>query len=152
FNIDMAREFLKDAEKELQKRGLIHHAVGHGWTCEPFGIEGLGWDPVQDDIGSDVRQYLAKIDGERRLWGGVPLNTNLCYSNPIVRETIINDIANYAYNNPQIDILQVWLADGTNNQCECANCQEKLPSDFYIIMLNELDTLLTERELSTKIV
>ena len=148
----MAREFVKGAEKEIKKRSLIYHAVGHGWTCEPFGIEGLGWDPVEDDIDSKTREYLAKVDGERKLWHGVPLNTNLCYSNPEVRDIIVEDIVNYSKEHPQIDVIQFWLADGSNNQCECDECQQKLPSDFYIMMLNRLDERLTEEELDIKIV
>lgn len=152
FTVDMARGFLRDAEKEIEKRGLIYHAVGHGWTCEPFGIQGLSWDTVEEDIDPEIRKYLAKVDGERKLWHGVPLNTNLCYSNPKVRDTIIKDIVSYAKEHPQIDVLQFWLADGSNNQCECEGCQEKRPSDFYVMMLNRLDERLTEEELDVKIV
>ncbi len=152
FNIDMARGFLKKAEKEIKKRGLLYHAVGHGWTCEPFGIPGLSWDKEEYDIGPEVEKYLAEVNGKRELWGGIPLNTNLCYSNPKVRNIIINDIADYLEKKPEVDILHFWLADGSNNQCECANCRKMIPSDFYVMMLNDLDELLTIRNINTKVV
>ncbi|NSW91537.1 MAG: DUF4838 domain-containing protein [Firmicutes bacterium] len=152
FNIGMAREFIKKAEKEMEKRDLLYHAVGHGWTCEPFGIPGLSWDNAQYDIKPEIKQYLAEVNGKRELWGGIPLNTNLCYSNPEVRNIIINDIVQYLEKNPQIDVLHFWLADGSNNQCECESCRKMLPSDFYVMMLNDLDELLTERGIDTKVV
>lgn len=152
FTVEMAREFLKRAEKEIEKRGIIYHAVGHGWTCEPFGIPGLSWDKADYIVKPEVEKYLAEVNGKRELWGGIPLNTNLCYSNTEVRNTITGAIADYLEENTTIDILHFWLADGSNNQCECENCRKKLPSDYYVMMLNELDEILAARGIDTKIV
>jgi hypothetical protein len=46
----------------------------------------------------------------------------------------------------------VWLADGIHNQCECEECQKKRPSDWYVILLNELDEKLTKAGSKTRIV
>ncbi len=70
------------ADAEMKKRGLIHHAVGHGWTCEPFGISGLGWEEQEYTLSPQVTCSLALVNGKREIWKGVALNTNLCYSNP----------------------------------------------------------------------
>ncbi|NLC67920.1 MAG: DUF4838 domain-containing protein, partial [Clostridiaceae bacterium] len=129
FDLDMARQLIKRAEKEIKKRDLIYHAAGHGWTCEPFGIPGLGWDEKQYEIKPEIKQYLAEVNGKRELWGGRPINTNLCYSNPEARSIIINDIVQYVEKNPQVDILHFWLADDSNNQCECNGCRKMRPSD-----------------------
>ena len=51
-----------------------------------------------------------------------------------------------------MDLLHVWLADGTNNQCECADCAKHLPSDLYVLLLNELDEKFTAAGIDTKIV
>ncbi|MBQ0104619.1 MAG: DUF4838 domain-containing protein, partial [Armatimonadetes bacterium] len=126
--------------------------VGHGWTCEPFGYNALGWDKVNYEIKAEDRQYFAEIKGKRDFWNKLPINTNLCYSNPKTREIIINDIVKYLKSNPAVDILHLWLADDFNNHCECENCQKMRPSDFYVQMLNELDEALTEAGLDTKIV
>ena len=139
-------------EEEIARRGLMYHTVGHGWTCEPFGIRGLGWDPVKDDFPAEIRQKFALVNGKRELWGGVPLDTNLCYSNPDVREQMANAVADYCKNHPTVNYVHVWLADGTNNNCECEECQKKRPSDFYIMILNEIDRKLTEAGIDTKIV
>lgn len=146
------RGYVDQLIKEIEKRDMIYQAVGHGWTCEPLGIPGLGWHQEESEVSAEVSRYLAEVDGERKLWNGVPLNTNLCYSQKEVRNMVIEEIADYIENHPEIDILHFWLADGSNNQCECEDCRQKRPSDFYVMMLNELDELLKERNLDTKIV
>jgi hypothetical protein len=152
FSVERARECVAAAEREIARRGLLYHKVGHGWTCEPLGIAGLSWDAKDYTLSPEVRRYLAEVNGERAIWHGIPLNTNLCYSNPEVRRLVTEAIADYAQENPQVDILHFWLADGSNNQCECAACRQMIPADWYVMMLNELDALLTRRGLPVKIV
>jgi hypothetical protein len=45
----------------------------------------------------------------------------------------------------------VALADGRNHHCECENCREKIPSDWLVVLLNEIDEAYTERGIDTKI-
>lgn len=138
--------------EEIQKRGLMYHAVGHGWTCEPLGIEGDGWETQQPELSEDVRALLAEVNGTRGLWNGVGLNTNLCYGNPEARRRITEAIADYCAAHPEVDYLHFWLADDANNHCECPLCRDTLPSDFYVQMLNELDEIMTARGVDTKVV
>ena len=136
---------------EITKRGLMYHAVGHSWTCEPFGVPGTTWTPVDGEAPETIAPILAKVDGKRDFWGGVPLNTNLCYSNPAVRMAVVSDIVSYCEEHPDVDYLHFWLADGSNNHCECESCKE-IPADYYVMMLNELDERLTKKGIDTKIV
>jgi len=152
FDVESARRLAARVEAEVARRGLIYHAVGHGWTCEPFGIPGLGWDPAAYTVPPQARQFLALVNGKRELWRGIPLDTNLCYSNLEVRRIIVEDIAAYLAVHEGIDILHVWLADGNNNHCECENCSRLRPSDLYLMLLNELDEVLTARGIGTRIV
>jgi hypothetical protein len=138
--------------EEITKRGLMYHATGHGWTCEPFGIKGSGWSQNNQQLTPEITQYLAEVNGKRELWGGVALNTNLCYSRSEVRAVIASAITDYCRLNPAIDYLHFWLADGSNNHCECENCRDIKPSDFYIMMLNEIDAALSDAGIDTKIV
>lgn len=138
--------------RQLKQRGLLYHEAGHGWTCEPFGIPGESWDTQQYDIPKSTAKYLAKVNGKRTLWGGIPLNTNLCYSSPAVRRKIADAVAERCKENPDIDFIQVWLADGTNNHCECSNCIKQRPADWYVTVLNEIDEKLTSLGLPTKVV
>ena len=150
-SIDEARGYIRQTVQELEKRDLLYHAVGHGWTCEPFGISGMGWEKSEEPPES-VRQYFAQVNGERKLWGGVAINTNLCYGNRRARRLIAEEIANYAEKHPEIDIIHFWLADGSNNNCECEMCKDTRPSDFYVMTLNELDEIMTKKGLKTRIV
>ncbi|HOF40762.1 MAG TPA: DUF4838 domain-containing protein [Candidatus Hydrogenedentes bacterium] len=151
-SIEKAREYTEMLETEIKRRGLLYHKVGHGWTCEPFGIAGLGWEEERRSAPPEVAKYLAEVRGKRDFWKGVALNTNLCYSNPEVRRIIVDAVVAYAREHPAIDYIHFWLGDGTNNNCECAQCVRARPSDFYVMMLNELDQRLTKAGLATRIV
>lgn len=152
FNIDMARELTHKLEKEIEKRGLIYHAVGHGWTTECLGIQALGWDSEKHSLKPELYEYLAEVNGKRDLWNGIPMNTNLCYSNPKAVELITNHIVQYIAEHSYIDFLHVWLADDLNNYCECEECKKHTPTDLYIRILNLLDEKLTREGLNQKIV
>ena len=150
---DMSDAMTAALEGEIKKRGLMYHKVGHGWTCEPFGIEGTGWHPEkQYTVTEETRACLAMLDGRRELFRNTPLNTNLCYSNPRVRQKITDAITAYCRDNPQVDVLHFWLADAKNNQCECAECAKRRPADWYVLMLNELDEKMTREGIATKVV
>lgn len=141
--------------KEIEKRGIRFERMGHGWTCRALGIEGEGWDTENEGlkkISQEKQKYLAMLNGKREFFRNVPLNTNLCYSNPEVRSAITDAIVDYAEKHPEVDALHFWLADGSNNNCECENCIKTRVSDFYVMMLNELDKKLTLRNIPTKII
>ena len=127
-------------ECEFAKRGLVFHAVGHGWTADPF----------KDD--PEYPNYMAELNGKRGLHGGSSVYTNVCMSNPIVREKICNSAVSYSKAHSNIDYLHIWLADMFNNHCECAECQKKTPSDWYMILLNEMEKALTDAGLDTRLV
>ncbi len=151
-SVERARALTHRVEEEIARRGLLYHAVGHGWTCEPFGIPGLGWEPYDEPIPDETKRFFAEVNGKRELWGGVPLNTNLCYSNPVVRRTVVSAIVEHCTEHPEVHYLHFWLADGTNNHCECESCRTMRPAGWYVRMLNELDAAMTEAGVATKVV
>ena len=144
----------RSAESEVDRRGLMFHDVGHGFCIDAFGIDScLSWyESDEKHIPEGMRQYLAEVDGHRGFFKGVPINTNFCMSNPEARRMVATCVADYAENHENVDLLHVWLADGINNHCECAECRKKIPTDFYIDMLNEIDEEMTKRALPTKVV
>jgi hypothetical protein len=152
FTVEKARELTRNVEREIKKRGLIYHAVGHGWTSECIGISALGWDAEQHALKPEEYGYLAEVHGKRDFWYGIPMNTNLCYSNPVVRELMTDHIVDYIGSHDYIDFLHVWLADDLNNYCECEKCRENSPTDLYIRILNLLDEKLTKAGYNQKIV
>ena len=147
-------QWKRQCEAEIQKRGMHFHDMGHGWTAEPFGIDSSkGW--VKEAPGSvpeEKRRHIALLNGEREYYHGIPLNTNVCMSNPETRRIMVNYIADYAEKQNNVDFLHIWLADGKNNHCECEVCRKKTTSDWYIILLNEIDEELTRRKLDTHLV
>ena len=149
-----AKQWKRQCEAELSKRSLQFHDMGHGWTAEPFGISSAnGWVREDDNpVQEDMRQYLAQVNGVRELWGGVALNTQFCMSSPKARTIVAKYIAEYAEKHQNVDYLHVWLADGFYNHCECDECRKKTPSDWYVMLLNEIDECLTEKALNTRIV
>ena len=137
-------QFVKDYQRELDKRGLLHHGVGHGWTAEAMGLDGLGWGQENGDaVPADKEHLVAMIGGKRQLWNRVVLNTNLCYSNPEVQQIMVENVVRYAQDHPEMAYVHFWLADDGNNHCECENCQKATPSDFYVEILNAMDEALT---------
>lgn len=152
FTIEDARRLTATLREQIKLRDASLHMTGHGWTCEPFGIPGPGWFQHEGSIPEAAVQHLAEVKGKRELWGGVALNTNLCYGNQETRDIVTDAIVSWAAENPDVDVIHFWLADGTNNHCECAKCRETRPSDLYVRMLNELDRKLTQAACPVKIV
>ena len=148
-------QWKRQCEAEIAKRGLQFHDMGHGWTADPFGLKTVNLMHGQDfDYPEDMKQYIALTNGKRGLFKGEHrlYDTNFCMSNPKARALSVDYIVQYAEKHKNVDYLHVWLADGHNNHCECEECQKKTPSDWYVIMMNELDEALTKKGLATRIV
>ena len=147
-------QWKRQCEVEIAKRGLQFHDIGHGFTVDPFGIDSSrAWSKVDcSAVPEDARELLAMMNGERTLYKGRPICTNVCMSNPRARKKITDYVASYAETHSNIDYLHVWLADDSNNHCECAECRKKTPSDWYMMLMNEIDRALTLKKLDTRIV
>jgi len=133
---------------------LIQFDVGHGWTESPFGLgDSTGWNPIDESsIPKETRQLLAMVNGKRQIFGGAPCNTNLCYSNPKVIDTISKAVADYCKKNPKVPYICVWGADARNNFCECENCRKLRPSDWIINIMNHIDEEMNHQNIKTRVV
>ena len=151
FSVARAREITARIWDLCAQRGMLVQMMGHGWTCEPFGVPGLGWMKEKAPPAA-IRPHLAQIDGKRDWFEGVPLNTQLCYGNPATRKIMVEAVTEYAEEHPHIPIVLFVFADGSNNHCECRRCRNQLPADLYVKICNEIDAALTRRNLPTKIV
>ncbi|MGI5946442.1 MAG: DUF4838 domain-containing protein [Lachnospiraceae bacterium] len=152
FTLEDAVSLTKTILPEIKKRGLRLHQVGHGWTGACLGVPSSDWKKADLALSDSQRSMLAEINGKRELFHGIPMNSNLCYSNPDVIHEFTKQVSDYALAHPEIDYLHVWLADEHNNICECKNCQDHLLADQYIHILNEIDQQLSQHHCSTKIV
>ena len=140
-------QWKRQCEVEIAKRGLQFHDMGHGWTSDPFGMTN-----TSTTVPEESRQYLALLNGKRDLYKGHPYWTNLCYSNPVVRSTMADAVVEYAKYHKNVSYLHVWLADLARNHCECETCKTKTPSDWYMMIMNEIDEKLTAEGLDTRVV
>ena len=147
------RSMIEQVEVEIRKRSLIYVTVGHGWTCDPFGIQCYDWKPYEGpEPTEEQRNTMALINGKRGFAYNNPICTNLCYSNPDVRKIIIDYFMKYCAEHPDVDVVYFSLADGANTMCECDECRKLRASDYYVMIMNEIDEKLTEAGLDTQIV
>ena len=143
--------------REMKKRGLKRHAVGHGWT-----LLALDWDVTKkpkgpEDFTPEQLNCMALRNGVRAPYktkfNNAQINaTQLCYSQKHLRDKITDAVVDYLKSTEYVDYLHFWLADGVNNHCECEDCQKHRPSDWYVTILNELDEKLTKEGIDSRIV
>ncbi len=153
YTMEDAVSAMKVMEQEVDRRGLLLHKVGHGWTGEVLGAPAMGsWEALKQPISEEKRPMAAMIDGKRDFYMGIPTNTNLCFSHPQTMKTFADLVVEYARENPSVDYLHVWLADCFNSVCTCDACNQTTISDQYVALLNELDRRLGQEGLPTRIV
>ena len=154
FDVNIVEEYFDIMVREVKRRGLLLQRKGHGWNMWPFGIADSSYANGQKEpeVPEGYIDLCAMVDGERKLYRGNPSDTQLCYSNPIVRKTMADAAIQYAVDNPEVDILHFWLSDWYNNTCECEACAEGRYSDHYIRIVNDITDGIVERGLNTKLV
>ena len=146
--------YFKCFREEIKKRSLLFHSFGHGWTLYPLGIDSCdAFNEVEsDDIPESIRGKLAEVGGVRAFAEKKAMFTPLCYSQEENRRGMVEAYVQKVRENPDIDFIHFWLSDGCNNHCECENCRELNPSDYYVMMLNDIDRRLTEEGINTRVV
>lgn len=151
FSIDIAQKMSDSVDEAMQKRGIVQHRVGHGWTGEVLGYSSkYGWESGVS-LPEDKKPLVAEIAGKRELFNGAPILTSLDFANPEVTKQLVDIVVSYAQEHSDVDYLHVWLSDACNNICECEECKKTFPSDQYVDFLNALDKKLTEKGLDTHI-
>ncbi len=133
-------------EKDIQRTGMQFHNLGHDWMFLKFGIQ-----RKHDTLSPENHQYIALRNGKREIKKEL-FYTQLCYSNPEVRKRLSDFVVEYLEKKPYIDYLHLWLADSTNNDCECDECVKMHPSDWYVVLLNDIEKKMTERGIKTRLV
>lgn len=149
--------YMSALTEEIRVRGLLHHGAGHGWTM--MVMDGVGelknklqLIALDEHPVCTNPEVLPMIGGKRTIWDNTPLNTHLCLSNAAVRAAFVENVCTYAAAHPEIDYLHIWLGDAFANFCECDGCAVMTPTDWYVLLLNELDAELTRRGSAQKLV
>lgn len=143
---DMLLKYTELLEKDINKTGVQLHTLGHAWMYEKLGIVHTTGDAEAAAVAKltdEQKSLFALVNGERGIYHGSTFYTHCCYSNPKARDMLSSYIIEYAERKPNVDFIHVWLADNKNNQCECDECQKMTPSDWYVLLLNEIDEKLT---------
>ncbi len=145
-------EFQRRMAAELKKRDILYMGVGHGWTAEAIGLPAKK-GPIKyfGEVTEEQKELIALIDGKKSFYRDTPLRTELCYSNPKTRKKVVDCVVEYALEHPELDVLSFVLSDGFMNHCECENCKDTRPSDYYVMMMNDIDEQFTKHNLKTKI-
>ena len=141
-------------ECECKKRGMILYAGEHGLIPDALQLDVTDRERYRTGekrIPEKLRPYLAMTDGKRDLYRKDILYTQLCLSNPEARALLADEAAKQAMQTPHIDYMGVTVADGKRNHCECDACCQKRPSDWYVLLLNDIDRRLTDAGCKKKI-
>ena len=141
-------------ESELEKRGMILFSGEHDLIPGAIGFDLTArelYRTGEKKIDEKSRPYLAMLHGKRDLYGNDILNTNLCYSNPTVRTMIADQAVKMAREKSNLDYMGFTFADGSKNHCECDACRKKRPSDWYVMILNEIDEKFTKNNIPMKV-
>ena len=151
-SIRTIQQWKRQAEAEIAKRSLIYTGIGHGWAADAIGLDSSLRHEDGDNfekIPPENRKYLALVDGERKLVGNTPNWTQFCMSSDRARELFVDEVVRYAKLYTNITYLHISLGDSPNKHCECEDCIKRTPSDWFVILLNEIDERLTKEGLNT---
>ena len=135
-------------ESEAMKRGLLVFSGDHGLLGRVLGLkieDRFLYKRGEKEFPPEIFPYLAELNGERVVHKRDFFYTNLCMSNPEVRKRIVDVMIEKMLESPHIANANLSLADGTHNHCECAVCRTKRPTDWMVMILNELDEEMTAR-------
>jgi uncharacterized membrane protein len=67
-----ALQWKRACDAEIEKRGLMLHDMGHGWTSVPFGFRdctGLPREECEEEYKKEKYQHCALLGGKRQLFG-----------------------------------------------------------------------------------
>jgi len=141
-------------EAEAQKRGMMIISGEHEMIPNALGINEADrflYKEGKKPFPPEVIPYLAEMNGERKLHKNDIMFTNVCMSNPVIREKMAQAVVHEIENRPHLQIFGCTVADTSRNHCECEACRKKLPSDWLIMILNRIDELLIEKGIATKV-
>lgn len=138
---------------ELVKRGMFLKDGEHGQVCQTIGIEPFeraAYKAGEKVLTDEQRSKVAMVNGKRGLFRNDIYYTNLCLSNPALRTKYVKILADFAEQNQHVHLMGLSFADGNHNHCECEKCRDRRPSEYLVMIANELDEELTRRGVDMK--
>ncbi len=138
---DIARKNQRIVD-EARKRGLLIERGGHGWN---YGVPEHYAALKRLDMAK--AHELLKARGNVNKQADVAVSTwfQLCLAKPEVREIYADHIAEYIERHQdEMDIAAVWVGDGYDNSCQCAECLKRPVSDFYLEIIRKVAGRIAE--------
>ena len=136
---------------ESHRRGLnVVRGNAHGAVPAAIGLnphDRAAYKSGKKVIPEEIKPKLALINGKRDLFRNDIYYTNLCLSQPDVRKAMVDYLAD-TVESRGAKSCALPFADGNHNHCECEECSKGRPSDWLILMGNELVDELDRRGLS----
>ncbi len=141
-------------ECEIKKRGLIQFSGEHEWLPLALGLDinkRFEYENGTLPIPQDALDAMALLNGKRGPHKGKLFWTNVCMSRADIRSKIADVVVKAAEERRHLDYIGFTVGDLSHNHCECEECKKKRPSDWYVMILNEIDEKLTAKGLDTRI-
>ncbi len=141
-------------ECEIKKRGLIQFSGEHEWLPLALGLDinkRFEYENGTLPIPQEALDGMALLNGKRGPHRGKLYWTNICMSRADLRSKVADEVVKAAETRRHLDYIGFTVGDLSHNHCECEECMKKRPSDWYVMILNEIDEKLTAKGLDTRI-
>ncbi len=138
-------EYFKKTGKlaEFDKRG-IRFTVGHHESSRLFlPAQGNEYFP-EHYYETHPEYYKLQSDGTRFCntdhWG----QWVYCSRNKDVIEAVAQNIIQWIYDNPMVDVLALWPNDGLFEQCTCPDCAKYSKTENYCYFINSVAKIVNK--------
>ena len=151
---DTILQMAKALECECLKRGMTSGGGNHDTIPKLLGIDPLERELYKKGLKKpteEMKSKMALLDGKRDLFKNDPFNTNFCMSRADLRKKYVDILVDMARKNPHYSYISCSLADLRRNHCECEECQKLNPTDFLVMMVNDIDEIFTREGIDARI-
>lgn len=152
---DTTEQWIRLMEAEAIKRGQDLTGGSHIFVPMVFGMDPA--DRFRYKSGElqpteEMKSRMAMLKGKRDVYHNDIFFTQFCMSRADLRQIYVDSVVKFAKDNRHLKVIGCSLGDLPRNHCECEECQKLHPTDYYVMMLNDIDKKLTEEGIGTRLV
>lgn len=151
---DTVNQWTRLMEAEAMKRGQDLTGGSHIFVPMVFGMnpdDRFRYKSGELQPTEEMKSRMAMLNGKRDVYHNDIFFTQFCMSRADLREIYVDSVVKFAKANPHLKQIGASLGDLPRNHCECEECQKLHPTDYYVMMLNEIDERLTKEGLDTRL-
>lgn len=134
-------------ESEAIKRGQDLTGGSHIFVPIVFGMnpdDRFRYKSGELQPTEEMKSRMAMLNGKRDVYHNDIFFTQFCMSRADLRQIYVDAVVDFAKANPHLKVIGCSLGDLPRNHCECEECRKLRPTDYYVMILNEIDRRLTE--------